>query len=40
VLPGGPVVNNLPVETGDEGSVPSPGRSTCCRASEPASHNY
>ena len=26
VFPAGPLVNNLPVDTGDEGSVPGPGK--------------
>ena len=34
-FPGGSVVNNPPVNAGDTGSIPDPGRYACCRAAKP-----
>ena len=39
-FPGGPVVKNLPGNVGDMGSIPGPGRFTCCWTTKPLCHNY
>ena len=38
-FPGGSVVNNPPANAGATGSIPDPGRSPCCGATKPMSHN-
>ena len=40
-FPGGPVVTNLPANTGDMGLILIQGKDpTCHRATEPVCHNY
>ena len=39
-FPGGAVVKNPPVNAGDMGSSPGPGRPTCRGATKPVCHNY
>ena len=38
--PGGPVVKDLPVNAGDTGWIPGPGRFQVLQSNWPVSHNY
>ena len=38
-FPGGPVVKNLPASSGNTGSIPGPGSSTCRGPTKPALHS-
>ena len=39
-FPGGPVVKNLPVNAGDTGWIPGPGRFHVLQSNWPVSHGY
>ena len=39
-FPSGPMVKNSPVNAGDMGSIPDPGRFHLCGAAKPEGYNY